>query len=221
MRGNLSIAVAVFLSAMAVLVIASCAAPPSPKIEDQVPDVPKLTEVGSEIGNLAPDFTLQTIDGQSETLSDFRGKMVMLTFWVMECKECIYELPNIQAIFDEEPTDRLAILTVNVGNTMTDVGEFVNTHKYTFPVLLDLDGEVCIDYRHGAPTTFFIDANGIIREIKDGTFESQDEIESILESLGLIRSEALTCNTCYHGGYVAIYAKSEGKLLIQDGCKAI
>ena len=171
-----------------ILVISGCATPPGHEVEEQTPDIPKLAEIGSEvgpeIGNLAPDFTLQTIDDQSVTLSDFRGKMVMLTFWVMECKECIYELPNIQAIFDEEPTDRLAILTVNVGNTMTDVGEFVDTHKYTFPVLLDLDAEVCIDYRHGAPTTFFIDANGIIREIKDGTFESQDEIENILQSLG-------------------------------------
>ena len=181
MRYNLSIAVAVVLTS--ILVISSCATPPGPKVEEQVLDVPNLIEVGSEIGNLAPDFTLQAIDDQSVTLSDFRGKMAMLTFWVMECKECIYELPNIQAIFDEEPTDRLAILTVNVGNTMTDVGEFVDTHKYTFPVLLDLDAEVCIDYRHGAPTTFFIDANGIIREIKDGTFESQDEIENILQSL--------------------------------------
>ena len=185
MRSNLSIAMAVAL--LSILVISGCATPPGPKVEEQTPDIPKLTEVGPEvgpeIGNLAPDFTLQTIDGQSVTLSDFRGKMVMLTFWVMECKECIYELPNIQAIFDEEPTDRLAILTVNVGNTMTDVGKFVDTHKYTFPVLLDLDAEVCIDYRHGAPTTFFIDANGIIREIKDGTFESQDEIENILQSL--------------------------------------
>jgi peroxiredoxin len=184
MRGNLSIAVAVILSA--VLLIASCAAPPSPQIEEQAPpDFPKLTEVGPEIGKRAPDFTLQTIDEQSVTLSDFRGKMVMLVFWVMECKECIYELPHIQAVFDEEPTGRLAILTVNVGNPMAGVQEFVDTNKYTFPVLLDLDEEVCIKYRHGAPTTFFIEANGIIRGIKDGTFKSRDEIENILQSLGV------------------------------------
>jgi peroxiredoxin len=168
-----------------ILVISGCATPSGPEVEEQTPDIPKLTEVGPEIGNLAPDFTLQTIDGQSVTLSDFRGKMVMLVFWVMECKECIYELPHIQAIFDEEPTDRLTILTVNVDNAVTEVQEFVDTNKYTFPVLLDLDAEVCIDYRRGAPTTFFIDANGIIREIRDETFESRDEIEGILRFLGV------------------------------------
>jgi peroxiredoxin len=158
-------------------------------VEEQVPDVPELTEVGTEvgpeIGNLAPDFTLQTIDGQSVTLSDFRGKMVMLVFWVMECKECIYELPHIQAIFDEKTSDSLVVITVNVANNMTDVEEFVDTNKYTFPVLLDLDAEVCIDYRHGAPTTFFINSKGIILEVKDETFQSRDEIESILQSLGV------------------------------------
>ena len=184
MRGNLSIAIAMAVVLSSILVISSCATPPGPKVEEQVLDVPNLIEVGSEIGNLAPDFTLQTIDGQSVTLSDFRGKMVMLTFWVMECKECIYELPNIQAIFDEKINGSLVVITVNVANNMPDVEEFVNTHKYTFPVLLDLDAEVCIDYRHGAPTTFFIDVNGIIREIKDGTFESREEIEGILRSLG-------------------------------------
>jgi len=183
MRGNLPIAMAMLLST--ILLISGCATPPGPKVEEQVLDVPKLTEVGPEIGNLAPDFTLQTIDGQSVTLSDFRGKMVMLIFWVMECKECISELPYIQAIFDEEMSDSLVVLTVNVANSMTDVEEFVDTNKYTFPVLLDLDAEVCIKYRHGAPTTFFIDASGIIQEIRDGTFESRDEIEGILQSLGV------------------------------------
>ena len=184
MRGNLSIAVAVILSA--VLLIASCAAPPSPQIEEQAPpDFPKLTEVGPEIGKRAPDFTLQTIDEQSVTLSDFRGKMVMLVFWVIECKECIYELPYIQAIFDEKISDSFIVLTVNVDNAVSEVQEFVDTNKYTFPVLLDLDAEVCIKYRRGAPTTFFIDANGIIREIRDKTFESRDEVQNILQSLGV------------------------------------
>jgi len=187
MRSNLSIAMAVLLCS--ILVISGCATPPSPNVEEQAPDVPKLTEVGAkvglEIGNLAPDFTLQTLDGQSITLSDFRGKMVMLFFWVMECKECIRELPHIQAIFDEKTGDSLVVLTVNVANSMADVEEFVYTNKYTFPVLLDLDAEVCIKYQHGAPTAFFVDANGTIREIRDETFQNLDEIESILQSLGV------------------------------------
>jgi peroxiredoxin len=186
-RKNLSIATAVILSS--ILITSGCATPYGLKAEEQTPDIPKLTElapkVGSEIGNLAPDFTLQTIDGQSVTLSDFRGKMVMLVLWVMECKECIYELPHIQAIYDEKPSDNVAIITVNVNNNVSEVQEFVDFNKYTFTVLLDLDAEVCIDYRRGAPTTFFIDANGIVVEFIDKTFQSRDEIENILQSLGV------------------------------------
>ncbi|MBM3142832.1 MAG: TlpA family protein disulfide reductase [Chloroflexi bacterium] len=187
MRSNLSIAIAVLLSS--ILIISGCATSQRPEVEEQAPDVPEITEVGakagSEIGKIAPDFTLQTLDGKSVALSDFRGKMVMLVFWVMECKECIRELPHIQAFFDRKISDSLVVLTVNVANSMTDVEEFVSKNKYTFPVLLDLDAEVCIKYRHGAPTTFFIDANGTILEIRDETFQSQDEIESILQSLGV------------------------------------
>jgi len=187
MRINLSIAMAMAL--LSILVISGCATPSGSEVEEQTPDITKLTEanpeVGPEIGNLAPDFTLRTIDGQSITLSDFRGKMVMLVFWVKECKECIRELPHIQAIFNEKISDSFIVLTVNVDNDVSEVQEFVDTNKYTFPVLLDLDGEACIDYRRGAPTTFFVDANGIIREIRDETFESLDEIKNILQSLGI------------------------------------
>jgi len=50
-------------------------------------------------------------------------------------------------------------------------------------MLLDPDGKVCAVYKHGAPTTFLIDSNGIIRAIKDDVFESAEEIETMLNSL--------------------------------------
>ena len=152
-------------------------------IDDNSPTLSEPSEVGTEIGKRAPDFTLQTINGTSLTLSDFGDKMVMVNFWLIDCKGCVDELPYIQAVFDEWPSDELVVLAINVGDSSTAVHALVDGQGFTFPVLLDLGGEVCMDYGRGAPTTFFIDGNGIIRAIKDGIFQSPDEIESMVDSL--------------------------------------
>ena len=56
------------------------------------------TEVGPEIGKLAPDFTLQTTDNQSITLSDFRGGTVLLKLWASSCTACIDEMTYLQTV---------------------------------------------------------------------------------------------------------------------------
>jgi len=140
--------------------------------------------IGREVGMYAPDFTLQTIDGQSITLSDFRGKIVMVNFWLSYCKPCIYEMPYIRAVFDKWPDEELVILAVNVRESIEAVQSFIDNQGLTFPVLLDSEGDVDAVYQPPwFPTTFFIDAEGIIREVKEEPFNSQEEIESILKSL--------------------------------------
>jgi peroxiredoxin len=141
------------------------------------------TSVGPEIGNAAPDFTLQTTDGQSITLSKFRGKTVLLNFWVSSCPACVTEMPYFQAVFDEQTNEELVILAINCGETSQTVQNIVDGLKLTLPILLDPDGKVCTDYKHGAPTTFIIDGNGIITAIKDDVFQSPEEIMDMLDSM--------------------------------------
>jgi len=139
-------------------------------------------EVGPEVGMRAPDFTLQTIDGESVTLSDFGGRVVLLNFWLLSCQTCVDELPYLQTVSDEWPVDKLVVLAINVGDTAITVRNLVDSLDLTFPILLDSSGEVCTDYRRGCPTTFFIDDKGIIKIIKDGVFQSSDEIAGMLDS---------------------------------------
>jgi len=141
-------------------------------------------EGGLEIGKTAPDFTLQTIDGESVTLSDFRGKTVIVNIWVMQCEGCVDELPHFQAVFDKRSREELAILAINSTEDPAAVKEFANSRGFTFPILVDPAGQVVESYgRFGAPTTFFIDGEGIVEAIKHGAFLSPDEIESTLDSL--------------------------------------
>ncbi|MFC2049897.1 peroxiredoxin family protein [Chloroflexota bacterium] len=143
---------------------------------------PKL-ETGAEIGDTAPDFTLQTTDGQSITLSKFQGKTVLLNFWVSSCIPCVAEMPFFQEVLDEQTNDDLAIVAINCGETSQTVQNISDDLGLTFHMLLDPDGKVCTDYKRGAPTTFLIDSNGVIKAIRDEVFQNPEEIELALNSM--------------------------------------
>ncbi|MCK4331711.1 MAG: TlpA family protein disulfide reductase [Dehalococcoidia bacterium] len=138
----------------------------------------------SEQAAYAPDFTLQTIDGESITLSDLRGKPVMLTFWAIQCAACKVQAPYIQAFHDEWASEKIAVLTIDVGDSPAFVQDFVTQQGYTYPVLLDPQGRVAQTYGiPGVPITFFITTEGIAKAYKIGPFQSQEEIESALDTV--------------------------------------
>jgi peroxiredoxin len=143
---------------------------------------PKI-ETFPEIGKVAPDFTLQTIDNQSISLSDFRGKTILLNFWVSSCDACVSELPYLQTASDNRTDQQAVILAVNCGESSQTVHSIVDRLKPSFPVLLDPEGTVCTAYKRGAPTAFLIDSNGVIKAIKDDAFENPGEVEDMLDSL--------------------------------------
>ena len=131
-----------------------------------------------------PDFTLQSIDGESVTLSDFRGKPVMLTFWAIQCPACGLQAPYMQAFYDEWSSEKVAVLSINVGDGAAVVQDFVSSQGFTYPVLLDPQGMVAQAYGiPGIPMTFFIDAEGIAKAYKIGPFQSPEEIESALDTV--------------------------------------
>ncbi len=142
------------------------------------------TSIGLNIGRHAPDFTLRNIDGESVMLSEFQGKLVVLNFWLTSCGACRSEIPHIQAVFNKWSSDELVILTVNVRGSVSLIQRYIKIQGLTFPVLVDSQGDVCEKYGVSRfPTTFFIDTEGNIGAIKEGTFESPDEIDSIINSV--------------------------------------
>jgi peroxiredoxin len=131
-------------------------------------------------GKPAPDFNLPGLDGQVVSLSNFRGRPVMLNFWASWCDPCKLEMPFIQGIFEDEEFagEELVVLTVNIGESAETARKFAENYRLSFPVLLDGDGEVASIYDvRGIPATFFVGENGIIEDMKIGTFTSKAEIE--------------------------------------------
>ena len=139
---------------------------------------------GTKVGNLAPDFQLDNLEGASVSLSDFRGNPVMLNFWATWCSPCVREMPDIQSMYEEQSVKGLVLLPVNMGGTSSQVNEFLQNHDLFLPVLLDIDREVAQKYGIRAiPTTFFIDEEGIIQVVKVGAFPNKEAIENDLNKI--------------------------------------
>ena len=136
---------------------------------------------GIEVNGLAPDFTLINLEGETITLSQFKGYPVMLNFWATWCGPCRNEMPYIQEVYKKWQDNSLMILTINNKEGSSTVHQFMQENDLSFPVLLDSDGNVFSKYEiRYIPTTFFIDKDGIIKDKRIGSFENAAEIESSL-----------------------------------------
>jgi len=139
---------------------------------------------GPEIGKTAPEFTLKGLDGQEVSLSDLRGKPVLLNFWASWCGPCRLEMPFLQQIYEKWTGEGLVLLAVNLQEDQNTVQEFVRNGGFTFPILLSPGNEVPLAYNiRGIPATFFIDTDGVIRDIKIGAFSGVGEVESKLAKI--------------------------------------
>ena len=137
-----------------------------------------------QVGKQAPDFQLPNLEGQPISLSDFRGKPVLVNFWAVRCPPCRFEMPFIQAIFEESSDTELVVLAVDIGEAPSTVKDFIQSGNFSFPVLLDTSQDVALEYNIRAiPTTFLIDKDGIIQEIRVGAFPSMLEIKRSLSKI--------------------------------------
>jgi len=110
----------------------------------------------------APDFQLQTLDGRTVKLSDYRGKRVVLNFWATFCEPCRKEMPAIETLWQKFSDKGLVVLAVAADRGRASVVEdYIHKGRFSFPVLLDPDGNVRNRYEVQAlPTTYLIDTEG-------------------------------------------------------------
>ncbi len=140
--------------------------------------------IGTEVGNLAPNFQLQDLNGNTVSLSDLRGSPVIINFWYTRCGWCVVEMPHLQAVYEEHSVKGLVLLAIDWGEPLSVVSQFKQDNNLTFTMLLDSDKAVSLKYDViGYPTTYFIDKDGIIRAKKLGAFLSKEELEEELEHI--------------------------------------
>ncbi len=138
---------------------------------------------GLRLGALAPDFTLGSNRASRVSLSELRGKIVILNFWASWCPPCRHEVPALQSIHNEFGPQGVVVLAVNEGEKLENVERFAWDNDISFTVWLDEDRWAGSIYSvRSIPTTYFIDGEGVIRAIQIGTL-SREQIVAQLEKL--------------------------------------
>jgi len=131
----------------------------------------------------APDFALQTLDGETIRLSDYHGQVVLINTWATWCPPCRDEMPDLEAYYRRRQADGFVVLAVNSQESPDTVAVFLEEHDFTFPVLLDPDGVVTRDYRvYGLPTSFFIGRDGVVRGVWSGRL-SPNRLKELVDPL--------------------------------------
>jgi peroxiredoxin len=151
--------------------------------KESVPAEEVEAEVGLEQGNIAPDFELETVGGETVKLSDFRGEKVLLNFWATWCPPCRAEMPDMQK-FHEKNEDGV-ILAVNLReteNSSRNVYEFLEEYGITFQVLSDAETKVANTYKAQAlPTSYLIDTEGKIQNVAIGPLNYESMVKAFAE----------------------------------------
>ncbi len=141
--------------------------------------------VGTSEGDMAPDFTLNTLDDQPVKLSAYRGRPVLLFFWATWCHYCKEEMPSIQEVYQAYKSSGLAVLAVEVGENASDGRAFRKNSGYTFPILNDSRSQVFSLYDGtGFPTNYFIDAEGRIDYVAVGMLDGPSLTRQVRALLG-------------------------------------
>lgn len=144
-------------------------------------------------GMPAADFTLPDLDGRQQTLSQYRGKIVLLNFWATWCKPCTKEMPAMQAAYDRWGDKGFVVLAVNELEDEEKVREHIRAYQHTFPVLMDRDNRVANLYGvYGLPVSVFIDEAGRVQSVVKGGLLTEQTIEAELARIRAGRPLAST-----------------------------
>ena len=127
------------------------------------------------VGKKAPDFTLKTIDGDSYTLSDNFGKVIVLDIMTTSCPACIEEMEHLRAIYNKYSSEDVMIVTISIDSRdkNSDLRDFKRDHGDDWIFARDTD-DVANKYKvRYTPTTVIIDREGIIRYLDYGELSEQ------------------------------------------------
>jgi len=135
---------------------------------------------GAAVGCVAPDFELNTVEGETYRLSDLRGRAVVLNFFATWCTYCRAEMPVLQAAYETHRDRGLLVLAVNLDESDLAITRFREQLGLTFPILVDRGGNVSQLYQIvPLPTSFFLDREGVIRAKWTGALDEAQVDEAL------------------------------------------
>ena len=157
---NYPLAILIFVAVTVMIIILSL------KLNDSSFEF--TNQVAIETGTAAPDFTFPGINGKKVSLSDYKGKVVLVNIWATWCRPCVDEMPSMEKLYRKFKEENFEILAVSIDETgLKAVAPFMEKHKLTFSALIDPKGAIKSVYGiTGVPESFIIDKQGqLIKKI--------------------------------------------------------
>jgi len=152
---------------------------PTVQTSESTVDIP----IGTSVGELAPDITDTTMEGETLTLSELRGDLVLVNVFASWCGPCRAEAPHLVEVFDEVENEGIEFIGLNLSESSDAVRIFKDEFDINFPLLLNEDGRLTEVYQPiGLPTSWFIDANGVVRYVFTGPM-TKEMLIGILEDI--------------------------------------
>lgn len=149
-------------------------------------ETPSAGNINEEAQDSIPaiDFKLKDLEGKEVSLSDYKGKTIFVNFWATWCGYCVKELPYIEQLHKDNTDPDLVILTVDLQESNKEVTQYMENNKYTFPVLLDIDGEVASAYGiQGIPLSLLIDKDFNIVSAHEGYMDNYTTLKAFVNQL--------------------------------------
>lgn len=142
-----------------------------------------IPKVGTRVGFTAPGFTVKTLSGNEVSLKDEFGRPVFINFFATWCHFCRAEMPYIEDLY-QELGDQVAFMIICIGESKDTVESYFTLQGLSVPVYLDVSGGVASSYAvRGIPASFFVDTEGVIRDVVIGAMTEKrlrQGIETIL-----------------------------------------
>lgn len=145
----------------------------------------RTQEGSASVGERPPDFTLTTFEGEQITLSELKGKVVVINFWASWCKPCEQEAADLERAWRYyEPRGDVVFLGIDWTDTEKNGLGYIAKFDITYPNGPDLQTRISQKYRiTGVPETYIVDKNGMLAYVKVSPFLSLAEIQAAIDPL--------------------------------------
>lgn len=133
-------------------------------LNNSIASTQDFSTVPAQVDFAAPELTLEDLEGNSVSLGDYRGRVVLINLWATWCPPCREEMPALQNFYEKYKSDGFVLLAINQEETREVVVPFVKEFGLTFPIWLDLDYLVQREFNTmNLPSSYVIDRKGRVR----------------------------------------------------------
>lgn len=174
----------VALATVAALALAACGGGPQ-DAESSGAGAGSVTGPTPASGEPVPGVLVEAFDGSTVSLTDYAGTPMVVNFWASWCPPCVAEMPDLESVH-QQAGDRVAFVGVNTQDTIENATRLADETGVTYDLVRDPDTELFRGFGvFGMPSTFYVDADGIIVERHTGLLTRDALVDDLREHLGV------------------------------------